>query len=108
MTSHLRVFAKSLHWLAAGWACAVIWLCWSQIRRGLLFDPAINYHVDTLVVGGIPSIVIEVAALIGTSLTGAAPTRDVEWREWWYSFVWALFPNVMIIYTVYLIVIGDL
>jgi uncharacterized membrane protein len=108
MTSSVRIFAKSLHWLALGWAVGVVWLCYSQIRHGLLFDPVVDYHVDTLIAGGIPALLIEVCAFFSIAIIGGAPTRDVEWREWFYSFLWALFPIVMVLYTVYLMVIGEI
>lgn len=110
MTSNTRIFAKSLHWLALGWAMAVIWLCWAQIQRGHLFDESINYHVDTvstLIEGGIPALLVEVCALFSIALIGHAPTRKLERREWWYAFIWSLFPNIMIFYTVYMMVVGE-
>jgi hypothetical protein len=108
MISSLRIFAKSLHWLAAGWAVAIVWLCYAQIQRGLLFDPVVNYHLETLAAGVIPALVIEVAALASIALMGSAPSRELQRREWLYAFVWSLFPNLMILYTVHLMVIGDL
>ena len=108
MTSSVRIFAKSLHWLALGWAIGVVWLCYSQIQHDLLFDPVVNYHLDTLIEGGIPALLLEVCALFTIAMIGRAPRRDAEWREWLYSFLWALFPIVMILYTVYLMVIGDI
>jgi len=110
MTSNARIFAKSLHLLAAGWAIAVLWLCWAQIQRGHLFDAAINYHVDTagtLIEGGIPALLIEVCACFTIALIGKAPAPALERREWWYAFIWSLFPNVMIFYTVYMMILGE-
>jgi hypothetical protein len=108
MISSVRIFAKSLHWVALGWAAAVIWLCYAQMQHGLLFNPVVDYHVDTLIQGGIPALIIEVCALATVALIGRAPTRDLEWREWVYSFVWALFPNLMVLYTVHLMVLGEI
>ena len=108
MTSSLRIFGKSLHWLAAGWALAILWLCYAQIKRGLLFDPVVNYHFETLAAGVIPALVLEVAALASISLMGAAPSPELQRREWFYAFIWSLFPNLLILYTVYLMVVGDL
>jgi len=110
MTSAARVFGKSLHWLAAGWTAAVIWLCVAQIQRGWLLDPLLptNYHLDTLMEGLLPAILVELMALVSVALTGAAPTRSLDRREWVHAFFWSLFPNVMVLYTVYLIVIGDI
>jgi hypothetical protein len=108
MTSSLRTFGKSLHWLAAGWLVGVVWLCYAQMRRGLLFDPVVNYHLDTLIEGAAPALIIETFAFFSLALMGAAPTRTIGKREWVYAFVWSLFPNLMILYTVYMMVTGDL
>jgi hypothetical protein len=107
MTSSLRIFGKSLHWLALGWAIGVVWLCWGQIQRGLLFDPVVNYHVDTLIEGGVPALLIEAAAFVTIAIIGGAPTRELEWREWTYAFIWSLFPNAMILFSVHLMLIGE-
>lgn len=108
MTSSVRIFAKSLHWVAFGWALGVMWLCYAQIQHGLLFDPVIDYHIQTLIEGGFPALAIEAIALFSIALIGRAPTKQIEWREWFYSFIWALFPNVMVLYTVHLIVLGEI
>jgi len=110
MTSSARVFGKSLHWLAAGWTVAVVWLCVAQIQRGWLLEPLLptNYHFDTLVEGVLAALLVELLAIVSNVLTGPAPTRSLERREWLHAFFWSLFPNVMVLYTVYLIVLGDL
>jgi len=110
MTSAVRVFGKSLHWLAAGWVIGVAWLCISQIQRGWLMDPSAptNFHVDTIVEGIIPALVVEVSAFFMAALTGSAPSRAIERREWLHAFWWSLFPNVMVLYTVYLMVLGEI
>jgi len=110
MISSARVFGKSLHWLAAGWTIAVVWLYAAQIQRGWLIDPLLptNYHAETLLEGLLPAVVVEIMAIMSSLLTGPAPTRALERREWVHAFVWSLFPNVMVLYTVYLIVLGDL
>lgn len=85
-----------------------MWLCYAQIQHGLLFSPVIDYHIETLVEGGIPALAIEMCAFFTIALIGGAPTRDIEWREWFYSFIWALFPNLMVLYTVHLMVAGEI
>jgi hypothetical protein len=108
--SNTRIFAKSLHWLALGWAIAVLWLCWAQWQRSHLFDAEIHYQVDTLgtlLEGGIPALLIEICAFLTIALIGKAPTGTVERREWWYAFIWSLFPNIMIFYTVYMMIAGE-
>ena len=110
MTSSARVFGKSLHWLAAGWTVAVVWLYVAQMQRGWLLDPLLptNYHVETLLEGLLPAVLVEIMGIVSGLLTGPAPTRSLERHEWLQAFVWSLFPNVMVLYTVYLIVLGDL
>jgi hypothetical protein len=107
MTSSVRIFLKSLHWMALGWAVAVVWLWYAQIQHDLLFSPVINHHTETLIAGGIPAAVIEACAFLGMAMAGRAPSRALEMREWAYSFVWASFPNLLVLYTVLLIVRGE-
>jgi hypothetical protein len=90
------------------WLIAVIWLAHAQLQHELLFDPTAKYHVQTLIEGIIPAAVIEVFAFFGVAAAGKAPTRWAERREWMYSFVWALFPNLMVLYTVHLMVLGEI
>jgi hypothetical protein len=110
MTSSVRVFAKSLHWLAAGWATAVVWLCIAQIRRGWLLDPLTptDFHMDTLIEGILPALLVEVTAFFVVAWAGAAPTPSIEWREWKIAFVWSLLPNCLVLYTLHLMVIGEI
>jgi hypothetical protein len=110
MTSSVRVFAKSLHWLAAGWVIGIVWLCIAQIRHGWLLDPLTptNFHIDTLIEGILPALVVEMTALLAAAWTGAAPTPAIEWREWEIAFVWSLLPNLLVLYTVHLMVVGDI
>ena len=100
---------KSFHWLAAGWTVGVVWLCISQIRSGwnlYPLDPT-DYHLSTLIEGLAPALIVETMAFFGAAFSGAAPTPSIERREWVYAFVWALLPNIMVLYTVHLMVIGD-
>ena len=110
MTSSVRVFAKSLHWLATGWAIGVVWLSVAQTRRGWLLDPLAptTFHIDTLIEGLLPALLVEVAACFSGGWAGAAPARSIERREWAIAFVWALLPNVLVLYTVYLTVVGEI
>jgi len=106
--SSVRVFAKSLHWLAAGWAVSVVWLWIAQIRQGWMLDPSLatDYHTSTLIEGLAPALLVEAMAFFGVAWSGAAPDASLERREWVHAFVWSLLPNVLILYTVHLIVIG--
>jgi len=110
MTSHVRVFGKSLHWLAAGWLAAIIWLWVAQIQRGRLLDPemATNFHWDTIIAGVIPAVLLEVMALVWAKVSGSAPTQEVGRREWLDAFLWSFFPNLMILYTVHLMILGEI
>ena len=110
VVSSVRIFGKSLHWLAAGWAVAVVWLCIAQIQRGWLLDPsaATDYHVSTLIEGLAPALLLEAMAFLSISWSGVAPSASLERREWKHAFVWSLLPNVLILYTVYLMVFGEL
>jgi hypothetical protein len=110
MTSSVRVFAKSLHWLAAGWAIGVVWLCIAQIRRGWLLDPLAptDFHIDTLIEGVLPALVVEMTAFFSIAWAGAAPTPSIEWREWAIAFLWSLLPNFLVLYAVHLMVIGEI
>jgi hypothetical protein len=107
--SNVRIFAKSLHWLALGWAVGVVWLCIAQMRRGWLLDPtgATDYHVNTFFEGLAPAALVEAMAFFSVAWCGVAPTRSIERREWMQAFIWALLPNLMVLYTVYLMIYGD-
>ena len=60
MTSSVRIFAKSLHWVAAGWLIAVLWLAHAQLQHARLFDPAATYHMETLMEG-----IVGIVGIIG-------------------------------------------
>ena len=73
--SSVRVFGKSLHWLAAGWTVAIWWL-WlaslnqSLLRRGVMPD---NYGASILVAGLLSALAIEAVAILFVRWTGRAP-----------------------------------
>src|SRR5262245_23356524 len=78
--SSIRVFGKSLHWLAAGWTVAIWWL-WlasinqSLVRRGVMPD---NYALSILIAGLLSALAIEAAALMIGRWTGRAPRPGLE------------------------------
>jgi hypothetical protein len=101
--SAVRVFAKSMHLLAAGWFLSIGWL-WiagvqQHIRRREVWPP--NYGADILIEGLLSAVAIEIAAIVFVRWTGSAPDPALERREWVHAFWWALYPNVMLLITVY-------
>lgn len=106
--SQIRIFAKSLHFLAAGWAVSIGWLWLAELRQHVRRHDALppDYGMATLVTGTIAAIVLEGAAVLFTRWTGSAPTIPDQRREWHHAFWWSVFPNVMLIYTAYLLVYG--
>lgn len=104
--SSIRVFGKSLHWLAAGWTVAIWWL-WlasinqSLVRRGVLPD---NYAISILIAGLVSALAIEGAALLMGRWTGRAPRPGLERREYRIAFWWAAVPNALLFLTVYVMI----
>lgn len=100
------MFAKSIHWLAAGWLVAVGWLWVAGIRQHMLRQggmPA-DYAAGTLVQGVVLAALIEILAVWCVRVAGCAPTRHLERREWHHAFWWSFLPNLMLIGTVYLLI----
>lgn len=102
-TSSVRVLGKAMHVLAAGWALSIGWLWIETIQQHLYrrSAPPPNYALDTVASGAIPAVIM---ALIGWGIAkfaGRAPQADLERREWWHAFFWSLFPNVMLLVTVW-------
>ena len=104
--SSVRVFGKSLHWLAAGWTAAIWWL-WlaslnqSLVRRG---DVPENYAVGILVAGLLSALAIEAVAILFGRWTGRAPRSGLQRREWRIAFWWAAVPNALLLLTVYVMI----
>lgn len=107
-TSHVRVFGKSLHLLAAGWFLAVGWLWMAElrihVRRHDVLPP--DYAAATLATGTISALVLEALAILVVRWTGAASTPLLQRREWHHAFWWSVFPNVLLLYTAYLLIFG--
>ena len=106
--SHVRVFGKSLHLLAAGWMVSIGWLWLAEIgqhvRRHDVVPP--DYAMATLMTGAMSGIALEVIALLVVRWTGSAATRALQRREWHHAFWWSAFPNIMLLYTVYILIFG--
>ena len=106
-TSAVRVFAKSLHWLAIGWAVSVGWIWLAGTRQILVRQgtwPS-DFGMWTIIAGALSTIAIEVVARWLIRLTGPAPLSSLEQREWRQAFWWSAFPNLMLIGTAYLMTI---
>ena len=104
--SSVRIFAKSLHWLAAGWMAAIAWL-WvaglnqSMLRRGVVPE---NFDASTLAAGIVSALIIEAVAMLMVRWVGRAPRPGLERREWKHAFWWSAVPNAMLLATVYLMI----
>src|SRR5262245_49013806 len=104
--SSIRVFGKSLHWLAAGWTVAIWWL-WlasinqSLVRRNVMPD---NYAISILIAGFVSALAIEAAALLIGRSPGRGPRTGLERREWRIAFWWSAVPNALLFLTVYVMI----
>jgi hypothetical protein len=104
--SSVRVFGKSLHWLAAGWMAAIWWLWLASlnqalVRRGVMPE---NYGASILVAGLLSALAIEFVAILFGRWTGRAPRPGLERREWRIAFWWAAVPNALLFLTVYVMI----
>jgi len=106
--SQVRVFGKSLHLLAAGWLVTVAWLWIAELRQHVrrhdLLPP--DYALATLVTGALWAVVLEAIAWKVVRWTGRAHSTTLQRREWHHAFWWSFFPNVMLLYTAYLLIVG--
>lgn len=107
--SSVRVFGKSLHWLAAGWTGSVVWLWIAGVRQHLLRQGAMpdDYGASMLVGGVLSAIVIEAMAITVVRWTGRAPRPGLERREWQHAFWWSLVPNLLLFATVYVMIVAS-
>jgi len=110
-TSHpsaVRVFGKSLYMLAGGWAMSILWLWLVGLRQhvdrfGTTPD---DFAVSLLIAGVIPMLALALLARTVGKLTGVAATAVQEKHEWRHAFSWALFPNLFLLATAYLLIVG--
>lgn len=106
--SGVRVFAKSLHFLAAGWLVSVAWL-WiatvqqHRVRWGRMPD---DYAIGTLIWAAGSTLAIEITARWLVRWCGTAPERRLEFREWHHAFWWSVVPNLLLLGTAYLMILG--
>ena len=104
--SGVRVFGKSLHWLVAGWVMSVTWLWLAGVRQhivrqGMMPD---DLGLSTLLFGGSSALILGVLAVAVMRWTGPAPKLGLERREWHHAFWWAIFPNLLLLATAYLMI----
>jgi hypothetical protein len=104
--SRVRVFGKSMHLLAAGWVVSIAWLWVAGVRQEILRSggPPANYAMATLIPGLIPAALIALCGIAIERWSGPAPTQTLQTREWWHGFWWALFPNLQLLFTVWMMI----
>jgi len=105
-TSSVRVFAKSVYLTAWGWFASIWWL-WlagmqQHLRREGAFPP--DYGMAILLGGAATGVVIWLAGKWLIRKTGSAPDAALQQREWHHAFWWALYPNLMLLGTVWLMI----
>lgn len=106
--SAVRVFGKSLHVLAIGWALAVAWLWMAELRQHLQRHDVLpaDFAAATLATGILATLALEALAIVFIRWTGAAGTPSVQRREWGHAFWWAVFPNALLLYAAYVMIFG--
>ena len=75
--SGIRVLAKSMHVLAAGWVASIVWLWLATLQQHVVrhgLAPA-GYAFDTVVSGLIPAIVIALGGVLISRWAGGAPNK---------------------------------
>lgn len=107
-TSAVRVFSKSLHWLAAGWLMSVLWIWAAGVRQHVLRQGVVpdDYAMPLLLTGILSAAALEFLAVIMVGWTGKAPHRRLQRQEWLYAFWWSIGPNAMLLGTAYLMVVA--
>lgn len=106
--SGVRVFGKSLYMLAGGWAASIFWLWLVGVRQhvdrfGTVPD---DVAMPLLLAGALPALALGLLARGVGRRAGIAPTAPEDTREWRHAFWWALFPNVFLLATAYLLIVS--
>lgn len=102
--SAVRVFGKSLRLIAVGWMVCIVGLVAEQIRLAQRRDVDANVGVDMFLMLVVPALVLEWGYAIVAKFGGAAPDPLHNRREWIHACWWALFPVVLLLFTLYLMV----
>ncbi len=104
--SQIRVFGKSMFVFAAGWVGAVSWLWIAELQQYIRRhgDAPPNYAASTMSLGIVPAILLTVFGLVVAGWTGRAPHPQLERREWWHAFWWAVVPNWLLFGTVWVMI----
>lgn len=106
--SGVRVFCKSLHMLAGGWAASVLWLWLVGLRQHVdRFGTApADLAMPLVIVGAVPAVALGLIARSFGRLAGVSATTVEDAREWRHAFWWALLPNLFLLATAYLLIVG--
>jgi hypothetical protein len=101
--SAVRVFAKSMYVLAAGWVASVAWLWVVTLQQHIHRTGAVPEYFDlgTLASGLLPAFLIVLAGLGVDSWAVPAPNKWLQRREWVHAFWWSVVPNALLFLTVW-------
>jgi hypothetical protein len=91
---------------AGGWIVSIAWFWVAQIQQHMLRHgvPPPNYAMTTIAEGLLPSAVIVLLGVAVDVWAGRAPTTDLARREWLHAFWWALAPNALLLFTVWVMI----
>ena len=102
--SAVRVFAKSMHLLAAGWFLSIGWLWIAGVQQHIRRRERLAAELRRRRSSSkdcCPQSRSRSPPIVFVRWAGSAPDPALERREWVHAFWWALFPNVMLLITVY-------
>ena len=102
--SSIRVFGKSLRLIAVGWILCIAALVAEQLRVAYRRDVSADVGFEMFLMLVIPALVLEWGSAAIAKLGGASPDPLHHRREWIHAMWWALFPIVMLFFTLYIMV----
>ena len=105
--SSVRVLAKSLHLLAAGWIVSVGIVRVVALRNDARLnggDPW-DAHVAMIVAGIVPALILGASALAIERRAHSAPAAADDRREWVHALWWSVLPIVLLLEAVYLMMV---
>ena len=95
-----------MHMFAMGWLVSIGWFWVAQVQQHLLrhgqWPP--GYAMSTVAEGLLPSAVMALVGIAVDAWAGRAPTPELTRREWLHAFWWALMPNVLLLFTVWVMI----